>query len=475
MKSVLKKAATDTRGERALPPDLLERYECGPVQFSGDPNASYDRHLVFDHVVRPGDATPRERFEALARSLRDLLSQRWLKTGRGLRPREPQAGLLPVDGVPHRPVADQQHHQPPGRAVRARGGIGGQGLDLDRLAEEEPDAGLGNGGLGRLAACFLDSMATLADPGHRLRPALRVRHLPPGDRGRLAGRAARQLAAPARPLGGRPPRGGGGRPRPTARSGSHGGAPILVPDAPTVLRGIPYDRPVVGYGGRTINTLRLWGAAAPDSFDFGEFSGGDFFGAVHDKVAAENLTRVLYPDDSTRAGEGAALRPGVLPRLLLARRHRPPLPQTRQRLAGPARQGRHPAQRHPPGAGRRRADADPARRGRARLGRGVGPDRADAGLHQPHAAARGAGEVAGRASSSCWPRGSWRSSTRSTAGSSTTSARSRPGDDGLVARVSLIEEGPEKKVRMAHLAIVGSHSTNGVAAHPLRAAARRPC
>ena len=81
MESVLKKATTDARGERALSPDLLERYGCGPVQFSGDPNASYDRHLVFDHVVRPTESAPRERFEALARSLRDLLSQRWLKTG----------------------------------------------------------------------------------------------------------------------------------------------------------------------------------------------------------------------------------------------------------------------------------------------------------------------------------------------------------------------------------------------------------
>ena len=75
-----------------------------------------------------------------------------------------------------------------------------------------------------------------------------------------------------------------------------------MPNQPTVLLGIPYDRPVVGYGGKTINTLRLWGAASPDFFDLGEFSQGDFFGAVHDKVMAENLTRVLYPDDSTTAG-----------------------------------------------------------------------------------------------------------------------------------------------------------------------------
>ena len=66
--------------------------------------------------------------------------------------------------------------------------------------------------------------------------------------------------------------------------------------------GVPYDRPVVGYGGRTINTLRLWAASTPDLFDFGEFSQGEFFAAVLDKIVAESLTRVLYPDDSTPRG-----------------------------------------------------------------------------------------------------------------------------------------------------------------------------
>ena len=74
----------------------------------------------------------------------------------------------------------------------------------------------------------------------------------------------------------------------------HDGIPRLGSHHAATLRGIPHDRPVVGYGGRTINTLRLWGAASPDYFDLNEFNHGDFFGAVHDKVMAENLTRVLY-------------------------------------------------------------------------------------------------------------------------------------------------------------------------------------
>jgi glycogen phosphorylase len=76
-----------------------------------------------------------------------------------------------------------------------------------------------------------------------------------------------------------------------------------VPGRPSTLIGIPFDRPVVGYGGKTVNTLRLWAAAASDYFDFQEFSSGDFVGALAGTLAAESLTRVLYPDDSTERGQ----------------------------------------------------------------------------------------------------------------------------------------------------------------------------
>ena len=72
---------------------------------------------------------------------------------------------------------------------------------------------------------------------------------------------------------------------------------------PTTLVGLPHDRPIVGFGGRTINTLRLWQAASPDFFDFGEFNTGDFVGAIVQRALAETVTRVLYPDDSTAAGQ----------------------------------------------------------------------------------------------------------------------------------------------------------------------------
>src|SRR5512135_3496058 len=149
MKLSRTRAATASRGDETGPPDILEQYECGPVQFSGDPNASFDRHLVFDHIVKPEDATPRERFEALARSLRDLLSQRWLKT-REIYDREnpKQVYYLSMEFLIGRSTSNNLLNLLVEPFVREE--MRRQGLDPDRLDEEEPDAGLGNGGLGRL-------------------------------------------------------------------------------------------------------------------------------------------------------------------------------------------------------------------------------------------------------------------------------------------------------------------------------------
>ena len=78
----------------------------------------------------------------------------------------------------------------------------------------------------------------------------------------------------------------------------------MIVGRPSSLLGTPFDRPVVGYGGKTINTLRLWAAAAPDVFDFQAFSAGEFVSALVERLTAESLTRVLYPDDSTSMGQG---------------------------------------------------------------------------------------------------------------------------------------------------------------------------
>jgi starch phosphorylase len=149
---------------------LLDRYECGQVEFCGTPDASYERRLVFDHVVCPEQADQRQRFEAVAWALRDLLSQRWLKTDQAYDRANPkQVYYLSLEFLIGRSLANNVLN------LRAEPAVGDvierEGLDWAELAETEPDAGLGNGGLGRLAACFLDSMATLQLPaiGYGLR------------------------------------------------------------------------------------------------------------------------------------------------------------------------------------------------------------------------------------------------------------------------------------------------------------------
>ena len=147
----------------------MKQHECGPLKFTS--RDIYDRHLVFDHKVSMENATQRERFEALGRSVRDLLMQRWLKTEATYDRVDPKrVYYVSMEFLIGRSLANNILN------------MGVEGLIIDdlesdqardwrKLAEEEPDAGLGNGGLGRLAACFIKSLATLGIPavGHGLR------------------------------------------------------------------------------------------------------------------------------------------------------------------------------------------------------------------------------------------------------------------------------------------------------------------
>ena len=171
------------------------------------------------------------------------------------------------------------------------------------LVEQEPDAGLGNGGLGRLAACFLDSMATLQFPamgyGLRYEYGIFKQSIKDGWQQESADNWLRradpwEVARPQESV----------EIKLNCSFEVHGGSLRALHGHPSTLIGIPFDRPIVGYSGKTINTLRLWSAAASDYFDFQEFSSGDFVGALAESLAAESLTRVLYPDDSTSAGQG---------------------------------------------------------------------------------------------------------------------------------------------------------------------------
>jgi starch phosphorylase len=176
-----------------------------------------------------------------------------------------------------------------------------EGWDIGQIVEQEPDAGLGNGGLGRLAACFIDSLATqqYSAMGYGLRYEFGIF--------RQSIRNGYQVEEPDNWLRHPDPwqivRPGKEFPVHLHASFELQGSGInIIPNRPSTLLGIAYDWPVVGYGAHCVNTLRLWSASAPKSFDFARFSHGDFVGAVIGNIAAESLTRVLYPDDSTEAG-----------------------------------------------------------------------------------------------------------------------------------------------------------------------------
>jgi starch phosphorylase len=281
---------------------LLTQYGCGPVRLTGTDDALYKRHLLFDNVMDLKATGPRERFEAAARSIRDVLSQRWVKTEATYDQQNPKrVYYLSMEFLIGRSLANNltnllltSHVQ---RAAER------ENIDWLAWLEQEPDAGLGNGGLGRLAACFIESMATMALPGmgYGLRYEYGIFQQKIRD-GWQNEQPDHWLARPD--------------PWEVARPNDavevkincsfeiREGALRVVPGRPSSLIGIPYDRPVVGYGGKTINTLRLWAASTPDFFDFAQFSTGDFVGALAETLTAETVTRVLYPDDSTTEGKG---------------------------------------------------------------------------------------------------------------------------------------------------------------------------
>jgi starch phosphorylase len=281
--------------------DLLTQYEQGlDVTFPTQPHAAYERRLIFDQLVESQASTLRQRFEAIAGALRDLLAQRWLLTSRTYDRENPkQVYYLSMEFLLGRSLTNNLTNllvEPIVHDIIQR-----EGLDLLQLAQEEPDAGLGNGGLGCLATCFVDSLATMQIPaigyglhyhygifrqqiqnGHQIEhPDPWLRHPDPWEVARPEVIVPIKFNASIR---------------------LENGVERVFDTQPAILLGTPYDRPVAGYGGKTINTLRLWEASAPEAFDFDEFSSGDFVGAVHQKIIAESLTRVLSPDDSTERG-----------------------------------------------------------------------------------------------------------------------------------------------------------------------------
>ncbi len=419
-----------------------------------------DRYLLCNHLLSPSSAKPRQKFEATSRFIRDLVAHRWAKTSRVRIEANPKRiHYLSMEFLLGRTLRNNMMNLAAEPIVRQA--MLQEGWNLQELIEEEPDAGLGNGGLGRLAACFIDSLATLQYPaiGYGLRyeygifkqtirngwqleqPDNWLRYPDPWE-----------LVRPGKvyvvPLNG--------------KFELKGAGIVIQRNLPSSLLGIAYDRPVVGYGAHCINTLRLWAAAAPESFDFAEFSQGDFAGAVLQNVAAESLTRVLYPDDSTAAGR--ALR--FLQQYFM-------VSCSLQDIITRFRKYNSTWSALPDRVAIQMNDTHPAL-AVAELMRIL--------LDQAELPWDEAWNITLRTLAytnhtllpealECWPvelfevliprhlEIVYEINRRFT----DDIRRLHPGDEARVERMSLVEETPVRKIRMAHLAVVGSHSTNGVA------------
>jgi glycogen phosphorylase len=459
--SILSSMAASQRREESTPPAAQDGGEPPSLRLTGSEDALYERHLALDNVVRLSETTARERFEALARSVRDVLTQRWLRTEEVYEAENPKrVYYISMEFLLGRSLANNIVNML--QQTRVARAVKEKELDLLSVLAQEPDAGLGNGGLGRLAACFLDSMATLQLPamGYGLRYEYGIF--------RQAIEQGWQREYPDNWLR-RPDPWEVARPQEKVEVNLNcsfelnGGSLRPVIGGKASLIGIPFDRPVVGYGGNTVNTLRLWAAAAPDYFDFQRFSGGDFVGALAETLGAESLTRVLYPNDQTTQGQGLRF----IQEYFLAACS----------LADAVRRFRKTNQDW-----------------------NIFPDKVAIQLNDTHPSVAVAelmrillDEV-----QLGWDQ-AWDITQRTLAYTNHTllpealekwpvewfqillprqleiiyeinrrllaAVRQRfPGQEDRLARVSLIDDGPTKQVRMANMAVVGSHSTNGVAA-----------
>jgi glycogen phosphorylase len=269
----------------------------------GDIRKAFEHALMY-HLGRfPEVATPNDRYLALAYAVRDRLLPRWVATGETYyRQKARSVAYLSAEFLlgPH--LGNSLLSL--GLEREARAAMTELGLDLDELYEQEEEPGLGNGGLGRLAACYLDSLATLQIPsiGYGIRYEFGIfdQAIHDGWQIELTDKWLR-LGNPweiPRPeiafevkLGGHTE----GRTDPDGRYRVQ-----WIPDR--VVKGVAYDTPIPGYGVNTVNLLRLWKAEAVESFDFQAFNVGDYYGAVDEKMASENITKVLYPNDEQLAG-----------------------------------------------------------------------------------------------------------------------------------------------------------------------------
>jgi len=268
----------------------------------------FAEHLKYSLDADEFHNTDSTRYTALALAIRDRIIHQWHQS----RETQRKAGVkrvyyLSLEFLMGRAMTNNVINL--GLEQEVKAALSDLGYSYEELADIEPDAGLGNGGLGRLAACFLDSLATLDIPsyGYGIRynygifkqqvrngwqteqPDNWLRHGNPWE-------IAREDIICNVGFGGEVK---------VIREGGRDQYKWLCADQ---VQGVAYDMPIIGYGGRSVNTLRLWSAKATEEFDFQEFNEGDYVEAVRSKILAENLSQVLYPNDTLYMGKELRLK-----------------------------------------------------------------------------------------------------------------------------------------------------------------------
>jgi starch phosphorylase len=412
----------------------------------------------------PSLATRNDWYVALAHAVRDRLLHRWVRTVQTYAEQDVKVvAYLSAEFLTGPHLGNNLANL--GIETAARQAVTELGLDLDELCDQEEEPGLGNGGLGRLAACFLDSLATLEIPAigygiryefgifdQAIRDGWQVEVTDKWLRFGNPWEIARPEIAYEVKLGGHtePYHDEQGRYR-----------VCWVPHR--VVKGIPYDTPIPGYRVGTCNTLRLWRAEACESFDLEAFNVGDYYRAVDEKVVSETITKVLYPNDEPDIGK----------RLRLAQQYFFVSCSLRDMLRILDVLGT-PVERLPDKFAVQLNDTHPSI-GVAELMRLLVDER----LLEWERAWEITQRTFGYTNHTLLPEAleTWPSPlfgsllprhleiVHEINRRFLDEVRHRyPGDEARVGRLSLIDEHGEKRVRMAHLACVGSHAINGVAA-----------
>ena len=424
---------------------------------------SINYHIRYSLGKERHNLPPRDMFQAVALAVRDRLMDKMLETEqRYERADAKQLYYISIEFLIGRSLGNNLHNL--GIYDFCREMLLEMGVDLDEVEESEDDAALGNGGLGRLAACFLDSLATLGMPGYGVginyEYGLFKQELDDGYQREkpdnwLAYGTPWEIERPdeARiiPVYGRIEHS-------VDRNGQYN--PMWLDWR--VLIGVPYDMLIVGYRGETVNFLRLYAARSSHDFDIQIFNAGDYFRAVEQKMASETISKVLYPSDSIEAGQELRL---LQEYFLVACAMRD--------IVARYLKNHHTLDQFPSKVAIQLNDTHPAL-AVAELMRILVDERDlpwETAWNITQATFGYTNHTLLPESLEKWPVAlvehvvprhlqiiyeiNQRFLGRV--------ASVWPEDDERACRMSIIDEGPPKQVRMAHLAIVGSHSINGVA------------